>query len=164
MWPDLQLKRTPVIPGRASWRGQGRGEPSHWEVRGRVRGGLTLEIEWQQSWGAVWRTRCGDDGVGMMGWGRSREKSTHWHLVLCLASCGILVLWPGVKSRPPALDIQSLNHWTCQGSPPNIIFSPNSPWSCRSIGCHLPIVPKSSASCVHTKSLSCVQLFATLWL
>ena len=24
MWPDLLLKRTPVVPGRASWMGQGR--------------------------------------------------------------------------------------------------------------------------------------------
>ena len=27
-------------------------------------------------------------------------------------ACGILVPWPGIKPRPPALGIQSLSHWT----------------------------------------------------
>ena len=27
-------------------------------------------------------------------------------------ACGILVSWPGIKPVPPALEAQSLNHWT----------------------------------------------------
>ena len=31
---------------------------------------------------------------------------------LCHTACGILVLWPRIKPRPPALETWSLNHWT----------------------------------------------------
>ena len=27
-------------------------------------------------------------------------------------ACGILVPWPGIKPVPPAMEAQSLNHWT----------------------------------------------------
>ena len=33
-------------------------------------------------------------------------KNIFW---LC---CGILVPWPGIEPAPPALEAQSLNHWT----------------------------------------------------
>ena len=28
------------------------------------------------------------------------------------AACGILVPWPGIEPTPPAVEVQSLNHWT----------------------------------------------------
>ena len=27
---------------------------------------------------------------------------------------GILVLWPGIKPAPPALEVRSLNHWSAR--------------------------------------------------
>ena len=30
----------------------------------------------------------------------------------CLLACGILAPWPGTEPMPPALAVQSLNHWT----------------------------------------------------
>ena len=27
-------------------------------------------------------------------------------------ACGILVPWPGIKPAPPAMEVQSPNHWT----------------------------------------------------
>ena len=35
----------------------------------------------------------------------------------CHAACGILVTWPGIKSRPLAVDVQSPNHWTAREFP-----------------------------------------------
>ena len=32
----------------------------------------------------------------------------------CLVACGILVPWAGIKSRPPAVEAQSPNHWTAR--------------------------------------------------
>ena len=42
----------------------------------------------------------------------------------CCAECGILVPQPGIKPVPPALKMQSLNHWTSRGVPriPSWIF------------------------------------------
>ena len=34
----------------------------------------------------------------------------------CNTACGILVLQPGIKPGPPALEVQSLNHWTARKS------------------------------------------------
>ena len=31
---------------------------------------------------------------------------------LCGEACGIVVPWPGVEPVPPAVELQSLNHWT----------------------------------------------------
>ena len=38
------------------------------------------------------------------------------------AACGILVPWPGIKPVPPALEAQSLNHWTAREVPLSNIF------------------------------------------
>jgi len=35
---------------------------------------------------------------------------------------GILVSWPGMEPMPPALEMQSLNHWTAREVPPMIFF------------------------------------------
>ena len=32
-------------------------------------------------------------------------------------ACGILVPQPGIEPMPPALEVQSLNHWTTRGVP-----------------------------------------------
>ena len=32
-------------------------------------------------------------------------------------ACGILVPWPGIEPMPPAVDAQSLNHWTAREVP-----------------------------------------------
>ena len=34
-----------------------------------------------------------------------------------LAECEILVLWPGLEPVPPAVEVQSLNHWTARDAP-----------------------------------------------
>ena len=45
---------------------------------------------------------------------------------LHLKACEISVPWPGIQPEPPALEAQSLNHWTTrdfhQGSPSIICF------------------------------------------
>ena len=33
------------------------------------------------------------------------------------AACGILVSRPGIEPSPPALEVQSLNHWTAREVP-----------------------------------------------
>ena len=38
-------------------------------------------------------------------------------------ACGILVLWPGIEPRPPALEAQSPNHWTTREVPHLILKS-----------------------------------------
>ena len=37
---------------------------------------------------------------------------TFYHFTLCCTACGILVLQAGIEPVPPALEAQSLNHWT----------------------------------------------------
>ena len=32
-------------------------------------------------------------------------------------ACGILVPWPGIKPQPPAVEVQSPNHWTAREVP-----------------------------------------------
>ena len=60
---------------------------------------------------------------------------TFW---LCSGACGILVPWPGIKPVPPAVEVQSLNHWTTREAlgflfivryslPPPL--APVTPWS-----------------------------------
>ena len=38
-------------------------------------------------------------------------------------ACGILVLWAGLEPRPPALEVQSPNHWTTREVPHLILKS-----------------------------------------
>ena len=40
-----------------------------------------------------------------------------WGGGLCHTACGILVPWPGIEPVPPALEVQSLNHWTTREVP-----------------------------------------------
>ena len=37
-------------------------------------------------------------------------------------ACGIFVPWPGIKTSPPALEVQNFNHWTTREVPrlPNL--------------------------------------------
>ena len=37
-------------------------------------------------------------------------------------ACGILVPWPGMKPTPPALEVQSLNHWSARQVPRVVIL------------------------------------------
>ena len=41
----------------------------------------------------------------------------------CYTACGILVYWPGIEFMPPAVEVQSINHWTT-------VKIPNSSFSC----------------------------------
>ena len=43
------------------------------------------------------------------------------HRLSCTRACGILVLRPGMEPQPPAVDVQSHNHWTTRESPYNFI-------------------------------------------
>ena len=36
---------------------------------------------------------------------------------LCCVACGILVPQPGIEPAPPAVEAQSLNHWTAREVP-----------------------------------------------
>ena len=36
---------------------------------------------------------------------------------LCRTACGILVPRPGIEPVPPAVEVQSLNHWTAREVP-----------------------------------------------
>ena len=40
----------------------------------------------------------------------------------CHVACGILVPQPGVEPAPPAVEVQSLNHWTTKEVPDFIVF------------------------------------------
>ena len=40
----------------------------------------------------------------------------------CSAACGILVPQQGIEPAPPALEAQSLNHWTTREVPQNVHF------------------------------------------
>ena len=42
---------------------------------------------------------------------------------LCNTACGILVPRPGIKPMPPAVEAQSLNHWTTRGICPGPILN-----------------------------------------
>ena len=35
----------------------------------------------------------------------------------CSVAYGILVPWPGIEPMPPAVEVQSLNHWTSKEVP-----------------------------------------------
>ena len=59
--------------------------------------------------------------------GMSRQGNCFFHRFffffwLCYAACGILVPPPGTELRPPALEAQSLNHWTTRKVPQMLSF------------------------------------------
>ena len=39
-------------------------------------------------------------------------------ICLCCVACRILVPWPDIELAPPAVEVQSLNHWTSREVPP----------------------------------------------
>ena len=41
----------------------------------------------------------------------------------CCAACGIIIPWPGIEPMPPAMAMQSLNHWTAREVPERAIIS-----------------------------------------
>ena len=45
------------------------------------------------------------------------------------AACGILLPWPGIKPMPPALSVQSLNHWITR-EVPGRVFKDWQHWLC----------------------------------
>ena len=52
-------------------------------------------------------------------WDQEQDKNIHSHLfffLLCCATCRILISWSGIKPVPPAVEAQSLNHWTARKS------------------------------------------------
>ena len=51
----------------------------------------------------------------------SQIRKAFFFFLQCHLACGILVPWPGIKPTPPALEAQSLNHWTNR-EVPIIIF------------------------------------------
>ena len=60
-------------------------------------------------------------------WKSALLSHPEWPLLMCLYSvcsfwhcrmvCGILAPQPGIETAAPALEVQSLSHWTTQGSP-----------------------------------------------
>ena len=44
----------------------------------------------------------------------------------CFTACGISVPWPGIEPVPPAVEAQSLNHWTTREVPGTSQWSINS--------------------------------------
>ena len=61
-----------------------------------------------------------------------RNLNIHFHTILCFGhtACGILVLQPGIKPAPPAVEKQSLNHWTDREIP-------------RNSNTHLTVIPEA---------------------
>ena len=47
---------------------------------------------------------------------------------LCHMTCGILFPWPGLESMPPAVEAQSLNHWTARGVLRDFLWAEKSPF------------------------------------
>ena len=42
----------------------------------------------------------------------------------CSVAYGILVPWPGIEPMPPAVEVQSLNHWTSKEVPvAHVVYS-----------------------------------------
>ena len=51
-------------------------------------------------------------------WSYSTWFSTQWNFFLATpSSMVLLVLWPGIKPKAPAVELQSLNHWTAKEVP-----------------------------------------------
>ena len=46
-------------------------------------------------------------------------------------ACGILAPGPGIKPVPPALEVQSLNHWTSREVPSSIFFNDSKKWNIK---------------------------------
>ena len=65
-----------------------------------------------------WRDRKLGEPTGD---GMSRQGNCFFHRFfffrLCYAARGILIPPPGIELRPPALEAQSLNHWTTRKVP-----------------------------------------------
>ena len=55
-------------------------------------------------------------------WGAGVSISTFFFLLYHVA-CGILVLWPQMELRPPAVEYQSLNPWTAREVPSAYFFA-----------------------------------------
>ena len=53
---------------------------------------------------------------------RDRSKCVLFFFWLCHAVCGILVPQPEIEPAPPAVEAQSLNHWTAKEVPANMHF------------------------------------------
>ena len=49
-------------------------------------------------------------------------------LFLHRMACRILILWPGIKPTPPALNMQSFNHWTTRKVSKTLIFNLEKVW------------------------------------
>ena len=67
---------------------------------------------------------------------------------------GILVPGPGIKLMPPALEAQSLNHWTYQGSPPvafSVLILPSLAEALGATSLYCPRVPPRA--CVLSRSV-----------
>ena len=62
----------------------------------------------------------------------SRLRTCALSLFVCLlfwprhSACGTLILRPGIKTTPPALEVWSLNHWTAREVPTQYIYDSTS--------------------------------------
>ena len=65
-----------------------------------------------------------------------------FNLWQCHTAYGILVLWPGIDSVPPAVEAQSLNHWTTREVPQLRSFT------CPRIPSKLPLGIQSCLLCL----------------
>ena len=76
----------------------------------------------------VWVSIVLSTAVGMISslsiWSYSlfKKKKSLIYLAVSDCSCGMwdLLPWPGIKPRPPALEVQSLGHWTIWEVPEDI--------------------------------------------
>ena len=51
---------------------------------------------------------------------KSLELQKYIYIYFDFSACGILVSQPGIEPTPPALEEQSLNHWTTREVPRNL--------------------------------------------
>ena len=81
--------------------------------------------------------------------GSGKEDIPFFHFIffsfwLCLVTCGILVPQPGIEPVPPALEPQSLNHWTPREVPrPLSRHHIRKQWWANSCSCPRLLVLKS---------------------
>ena len=96
----------------------GEGDNRGWD------GWMTSPTRWTWVWvnsGSWWWT--GRPGVlQFMGSQRVRHDwatELNWYIYMIPHStaCGVLVLWPGIKRVPPAMEAQISNHWTTRECP-----------------------------------------------
>ena len=88
------------------------------------------EVSKSQQFAGLWGVKLRGIALGTFLKNKSICIFLNWCLFIYLfifwshcEACGILVLWPGIEPRPPALEAQSPNHWTTWEVPHLILKS-----------------------------------------